>query len=199
MAVNQKLYKLIVFNRIQMNSNEYNILRLLNDSRKPLFFRKISKESKVSIGGTQQVLKDYSSFIDKEKEGRNTYYFFKDNLETEYLRMIIEIKKTQEFISKNKIFKEFFKYFLENDILALVFGSYAKENINKKSDLDLLVLSDKKIPEHLCPKELHLVKMSGKEFKKACKNKETLIKEIVDSHIIINGFGYFTNWFNKNE
>ncbi|MBN1377591.1 nucleotidyltransferase domain-containing protein [Candidatus Woesearchaeota archaeon] len=182
-----------------MNLNEYKILKLLNDSRKPLFFRKISRESKVSIGGTQQVLKDYSFFIDKKEEGRNTYYFLKDNPETKYLRMMIEIKKTQEFLSKNKLLKEFFQYFLKNNIHALVFGSYAKENINKKSDLDLLVLSDKKVPEHLCPKELHLVKMSRKEFEKACKNKETLIKEIIDSHIIINGFNYFTNWFNKNE
>ena len=59
-----------------MNSNEYNILKCMYESKKALFFREIAKVTKTSIGGTQQVLKKYSEFIDKMDEGKNTYYWW---------------------------------------------------------------------------------------------------------------------------
>ncbi len=51
----------------------------MNQVKKPVFFRELSKKSGVSIGGTQQVLKNYSGFIEKKIEGRNVYYSFKED------------------------------------------------------------------------------------------------------------------------
>ena len=59
----------------------------------------------MSIGGTQQVLKDYSRFIDKNIEGRNTYYSLKKNLDSFYLKLLIEIRRAQMFIEHNKVEK----------------------------------------------------------------------------------------------
>ena len=176
-----------------MNLNEYRVLELMNRLGKPVFFRELSKKSRVSIGGTQQVLKDYSNFIEKKKEGKNTYYFFKKNLETLYLARIIELRKVQFFIKANPRFREFFSYFVKNNIPCLIFGSYAKGKFNKNSDIDMLILSSGKIPEHLCPVKVHLICLTKNQLESALGKKEILIKEIMDNHIIVNGGDYFTN------
>ncbi len=181
-----------------MNLNEYKVLEVMNRINKPIFFRDLAKKSGVSIGGTQQVLKNYFKFIDKNVEGRNTYYSLKENLESFYLKLLIEIRKSQIFIENNSKFREFFSYFVKNNILALVFGSYAKGKFSKTSDVDILVLSKNKIPEHLCPVEVHLISLTKSQFEKAVKKKEVLIKEIRNNHIIINGRNYFVNIL-KNE
>ena len=198
-----------------MNLNEYKVLKLLS---KPIFFRELSKKSGVSIGGTQQVLKNYSGFIEKKTEGKNTYYSLKKNLETLYLKKIIELQKAQIFLKNNPRFKELFNYFVKNNIYCLVFGSYAKGSFNKGSDVDVLVLGvkknflkiedrnslgfptskknsvgNKKFPEHLCPVKVHSVCLAKSQFETASKKKETLINEIINNHIIINGVDYFTN------
>ncbi|MBU4501385.1 MAG: nucleotidyltransferase domain-containing protein [Nanoarchaeota archaeon] len=180
-----------------MNLNEYKVLEIMNKSRKPVFFRELCKKASVSIGGTQQVLKDYSNFIDKKAEGRNTYYSLKENLETLYLKRIIEIKKVQVFIGKNPRFKEFFDYFVKNNIDCLVFGSYAKGMFSKISDIDILALSLKNILEHLCPVRVHAVSLTKSQFESALKKSETLINEISYNHIIINGVDYFTNMLGR--
>ena len=176
-----------------MNLNEYKVLEVINKVDDPIFFRDLSKKSGVSIGGTQQVLKNYSKFVNKNIEGRNTYYSLKENLESFYLKLLIEIRKAQIFIECNYKFREFFSYFVKNNIPVLVFGSYAKGKFSKTSDIDILVLSKNKIPEYLCPVDIHLISLTKSQFETAVKKKEILVKEIKNNHIIINGVGYFVN------
>lgn len=182
-----------------MNRNEYNILKVLNSQGQPVFFRDLSKKSAVSIGGVQQVLKDYSEFIDKKIEGRNTYYFFKDTLDVFYLKKIFELEKAKVFIKENPRFRELFKFFIINDIYCIIFGSYAKEKFSKNSDIDILILSTKKVPEHISPVKLHEVHLTKSQFESALKKKESLIKEIRDNHIIINGVDYFMNLLRRTN
>lgn len=181
-----------------MNLNEYKVLEVMNRIDKPIFFRDLVKKSNVSIGGTQQVLKNYSKFLNKKIDGRNTYYSLKENLISFYLKSLIEIRKTQIFIETNPQFGEFFNYFVKKNIPSLVFGSYAKNKFSKISDIDILVLSKNKIPEYLCSVEIHLISLTKSQFEKAIKNKEVLIKEIKDNHLIISDVNYFVNIL-KNE
>jgi hypothetical protein len=176
-----------------MNSNEYNVLGVLYKAKRPLFFREISKLSKVSIGGTQQVLKDYSSYVNKRKEGRNTYYSLKQGIATFYLKVLIEAYRSQIFIFNNSLFNDLFSFLIKNNMPSLIFGSYAKGINNKDSDLDLLVLSKKKIPDHICPVELHRIDLTRSQFEKAAKDDEALIKEIRKDHIFVNKLDYFIN------
>ena len=182
-----------------MNLNEYNVLKVLNNSKQGVFFRELSKMSGVSIGGTQQVLKNYSGFVDKVIKGRNTYYFLKKDVRTFYLRKIIELMISQNFLSINPLFSDFFGYFIKKDIPCLVFGGYAKGRFTKNSDVDLLVLSSAKIPEYLCPVEVHAITLSKSQIETAVRKKETLIKEIINNRIIINGVDYFMRWLNEKD
>jgi predicted nucleotidyltransferase len=180
-----------------MNLNEYKILNLILRENRPLFFREISKLSGVSIGGTQSVLNAYSEFFIKEERGKNVYYLFKKDLLTKYLKKKIEIEKTILFLKKNKILKEFFNKVLSEKISCLVFGSYAKDDSNKKSDLDLVVLGDKNLPEHLSSVDLHVVRLSKKEFKKMFAKRETLSIEVLKNHVLINDFEFFMEVFEE--
>ncbi len=108
---------------------------------------------------------------------------------------IIHLKKTLLFLEKNKKFKEFFNLFVKNNIDALIFGSYAKGESGKRSDIDVLILSSEEIQEHLCPVKIHAISLTKKQFESAFKKNEIIIKEIIDNHIVINGVDYFTNMF----
>lgn len=190
------LNKFCELKRIQMNSNEYKILELLNKERGPLFFREISKKANVSIGGTQKVLKDYAEFLNKEINGKNTYYSLKDNLISEYLKKILENKKCIEFIKKNKKLNEFISRLVKDTSLCLVFGSYARGQNTSNSDFDLIIITSKEIPEHLCPVKLHIVKLDKKSFEEMLK-KDALGLEIIKDHIVFKGLDYFMEVVNK--
>lgn len=164
-----------------------------------MFFREISRKSKVSIGGCQKVLKDFNKYLIKKPEGKNTYYCLKDNIETNYLRLLIEIYKTKYFLKNNPLFKEFFNYFVENNVLCLVFGSYAKNTFDSNSDIDILVISPEKTPQYLCPVKLHKISLTKKQFQKSVKNNESLIKEIKKDFVVVNGFEYFERILNTKD
>lgn len=174
-----------------MNLNEYTILKLISEAERPLFFREISKLSKVSIGGTQKVLERYKDYLNKKVEGRNTYFSIKKNILGDCLIKQVKLEKLIYFLKKYPKFKEFFNYLIEEEVNCLVFGSYAKLNPSKDSDLDLLVVSNRKLKEHLCPGELHLISLSESDFKKGLKNREAVLLEIINNHIIIRGFDFF--------
>lgn len=185
-----------------MNYNEYKVLDLIERNKESLFFREISKKSGVSIGGTQKVLQNYSNFIDKKSRGRNTYYFFKKDLKTKYLRKEIEVQRALEFLKKYPKFERFIEEMLKKEVNFLIFGSYSKlENeTNKKGDLDILILSDKsslKVPEHVSPKEVHVIKMKKESFRNSLEKEEHLVKEILNNHIIFRGFDFFMEVFDK--
>jgi len=174
-----------------MNSNEYKVLKTIYESDKSLFFRAICKKANISIGGAQQVFKDYKDFIIKKRDGKNTYYTLKNNLNGFYLKSMIELKKTQRFLEKNALLEEFLAYLVKNNIPALIFGSYAKGNPSKNSDLDILILSKKDIPKHLCPVDIHPIIMTTKQYEKSIGEKIPLILEIKENHILISYIDYF--------
>jgi len=61
--------------------------------------------------------------------------------------------------------------------------------------LDLLILSkdEQKLPFHLLPYKIHQVNLSEESLKKALNEKETLIKEIEENHIILNNPSSYVN------
>ncbi len=182
-----------------MNLNEYNILNLFDRENQPLFFREISKKAGVSIGGTQNVLKEYSNFFEKKVKGRNTYYSIKKDINNFYFKKLIGVERVIKFIEKNDKLKEFVGKLIELEISCLIFGSYASFSNKKDSDLDLFVLGDKKLPEHLCPVDLHIIRASKKEFEISVKLRDDLSREIIRNNVIIFGSDYFLEVFRKNE
>jgi len=100
------------------------------------------------------------------------------------------------FLEEYPEFKIFFKSVLSNSPIIL-FGSFAKFNAYKDSDIDLLIITNKEdiINTELLPNPPHIIEMNEKTFFKALNKHEELIKEIQENHIIINNHSFFVNAF----
>lgn len=121
--------------------------------------------------------------VDFKKEGKNKKYFLKETLEANTYLFITEHYKILKILQQPKlrrIIKEIQKK-TKNELIIL-FGSYAKGNYKKESDIDIFIeTNDKKLKEEIKKiNEKISVKIGFLE-----KNN-LLTKEIEKNHIIIN-------------
>lgn len=114
----------------------------------------------------------------------------------------IETQKLEKFYSENTEMKIILEDFLEqiknNELVNVtVFGSVAKENYTKESDIDTLIITNKKRDFAKEIKNIHaeygrelsIVNLTKKELKE--KKSEPLIKEIIKDHLVLFGYEYF--------
>lgn len=160
------------------------------------YLRQISKLTKLPLKTCQNTLLELEKnrILKGKIEGKNKYFTLNlDNIQTKSSLLHTEIHKMDSFLEKYPTFKTFLKE-LNTNILILVFGSFAKGTANKESDLDLLIVSEKEeLPVHLLPYKIHPINLAENSFIKAIKEKETLIKEIEENHIILNNHSSYVN------
>ena len=177
-------------------NKELDIINLYTGNYRGRFYlREISKLAKLPLKTCQNILKS----LEKEKilksklEGKNKYFSLNlENIHTKSYLLQAEIYKLDNFLKNYPQFKIFLKL-LNTNISIIIFGSFAKLKAEKESDLDLIILSKKKqeLPLHLLPHKIHNIELSEDSFKKALNEKEALIKEIEENHIILNNpFSY---------
>ena len=119
-----------------------------------------------------------------------------ENVELLDFLSIAEIMKKIRFIERIP-FKQFFKM-LELDEglnMIILFGSYARGNNSKNSDLDLFIVSNKgsrePLPSYLLPIKMHDISMTKEMFLENLNAGNEVIKEIIKNHIIIKGTDRF--------
>jgi predicted nucleotidyltransferase len=113
-----------------------------------------------------------------------------------------EVNKKENFYKKNKQIKLILEDFLnlvisEKLAFIVLFGSYAKETATKESDIDILIVADKKLEIAKIIRNIHAkygkeivsVLMSPKEFDE--QKEKPVIKEIIKYHYILYGFERF--------
>ena len=161
------------------------------------YLRQISKLANLPLKTCQNVV----GVLEKEKivkskvEGKNKYFSLNlDNIQTKSYLLQAEIYTADKFLKKHPSFKTFLKS-VHTSASLIVFGSYAKSTAGKDSDIDMLVLSDKKqdLPFHLLPYETHLLTMEEETFKNVLEKKEGIAKEIEENHVILNNPSYYVN------
>ncbi len=169
----------------------------LNEYKARFYLREITKLSGLSLKTTQNVL----SVLEKNKiligktEGKNKYFSLNlENIDTKHYLLHAEIFKTEDFLRRYAPLKSFLKM-LSSNIPLVVFGSFSRLSAGKDSDIDLLMIADKKdkIPEYLIPYSLHKIILSEKAFLKGLREKETLIMEIVKNHKVLNNHSFLVN------
>lgn len=167
------------------------------DYKEKFYLRQIAKLTKLPLKTCQNIL----SNLEKEKilkskiEGKNKYFSLNlDNIQTKSHLLQAEIQKLDNFLNHYTEFKTLLKS-IHINIPIIIFGSFAKFNADKNSDLDLLVLlkEEQKFPHHLLPYKIHQINLSENSFKKALIEKETIIKEIEENHIILNNPSSYVN------
>ncbi len=182
----------------QNGNRELNVISLYTGNYNSRFYlRQISRLVKIPVKTCQTTL----ASLEKERilkgkiEGKNKYFSLNlDNIQTKSYLLKAEIQKTENFLEKYPEFKTFLKSVNTNSTL-IVFGSFARFKAGKNSDLDLFIISGKKsnLPFHLLPYEIHQNRLSEESFKKTIIEKEPLIKEIEENHIILNNPSSYVN------
>jgi len=179
-------------------NKELDVISLYSEDYKSKFYlRQISKLAKLPLKTCQNILVDLEKerILKSKIEGKNKYFSLNlDNISVKSYLLKAEIHKTDLFLEKYSEFKTFLKS-INTNALVIIFGSFAKLKAGKDSDLDLFIVSNKeeKLPFHLLPHKVHQNSLKEKSFKKAIVEKETLIKEIEENHIILNNHSSYVN------
>ena len=181
-----------------MNEKEFKVINALYEN-KSLYLREIAKKTALPYGTVQKILERNKEIIESREEGKNKYFSLKNILENKYLIQQLEIEKTKLFIKKNTKLVPFWQKLSEENLPILIFGSFAKNNQDKNSDIDLLIISEIeiKLPSHLTTHKLHSITLKSEKIKQL--KIESLFKEIKTNHIILSGFEFFLQEVLKNE
>lgn len=175
-----------------------NIQAILNefsdDYHKRIYGRDVAKKTRMN----QKTVSNILNRLEKENilkfsiEGKNKYYFLNDfNTQIREVIKLIEIGRKMSFLEKNKKIRDLFEKLEKrtNNVL-IVFGSYAKNTNNEKSDLDLFVFGktdEIEDLEDLYKIKINIIKSSREKFNK----EEPLIKEVIKNHVILKGMEEF--------
>jgi predicted nucleotidyltransferase len=188
-----------------INQTTLKILGLyLDDYKKSLHLREISRETKTDVKAIQLQLKKlekinvFSSVI----RGRNKdYHLNLDNVTTKYYLVMAEIFVSIIYLKRNFLIKKIVEE-IENKIHypLILFGSFAKGTYTKESDVDIFVISDKKIntsiiieATNMVGRKISLKSTSRQQFLGGLQNNDPLIKEIVSNHVILKGADEFSD------
>ena len=185
---------------------EYNInqttLKILslyrNNYKVSLHLREIARETNVDVKAIQLQLKKLEkiNIILGTTKGRNKEYNLNlNNYTTKYYMILAETFASINYLSKNFEIKKLVSE-IEDHMgnTAILFGSYAKEETTRESDIDILVITDKK-PDinavreagRLIDREISVKSTTEEQFLKGLMNGDPLIREIAANHIILKG------------
>lgn len=175
--------------------------------RKRYHLREISKLSSIPLKTTSRTLEELEKegVIKSKRDGRHKYFELNlDNIKTKFFIQETEIYRTFIFLEKYPVFKSFLKEIKLIDCSIVVYGSFANLTASKNSDLDILVISDKKIelPNYILPYNIHKIVLSKKVFLTGLEKEEPLLREILSNHIILYNHSLFVDmmwWYHGKK
>jgi predicted nucleotidyltransferase len=163
----------------------YEVLLLL--LKKEIHQRGLKKELKTSLTRIQSVLKELRNLniVDYKKEGKNHVYFIKKNLVSKALILNAENYKLIKVLAKNPELEPIFQDIIKKSKakLILLFGSYAKGNARRDSDIDIYIETTNQNVKENVETIYDLISVKIGSF----NPDDLLIKEIIKNHAIIKG------------
>ena len=146
---------------------------------------------------SSRILKELyvKNVIEFEKKGRNKVYHIKNTEEARNYLVMAEIYKLNQRITKYPVLRKIAKEIQNNSNvnIALLFGSYAKDKIREKSDIDIFIKTDDKTIK----KEIQKIN-TRISVKTGDLNDNPLAREIKNDHVIIKGAEeYYDKYFFK--
>ena len=179
-----------------MSQNNYNTLIIENLLKSSNHVRGIAEDIGTNQTTVSRKLQELhkANIVDYRYEGKNKVYFLKRSLEAKQYACIAELQKAIRIINNHpfmrKIFEELRKN--ENIHLAILFGSYAKGNPDRNSDIDIYIeTTDPNLKKQAERIDSRIRAKIGKFDK-----DNILIKEIQKSHVIIKGV---EEYYEKNS
>jgi len=127
------------------------------------------------------------SILTTHTQGKNKLFHFNNQPLTFHFLCSIEHQRTIRFYQKHPTIKQLLTKVPQEGILIL-FGSYAKEEQNENSDIDLLHINQKKVDFSEVTRK-YSVNIDLKHYK--TYTNDPLIREVIKNHIVINGIETF--------
>lgn len=181
---------------------EYSIMELSKKLKRP--YVKIHKSIK-------RLVKE--NLINETIKGKSHYCSvnYKPNLN---VVCFINSQRAKEFLEKNRDIKVIVSSIIESmkfpNYSLVLFGSYAKGNADKHSDIDLAIITSSEDREkaervvnsvkRLSPKEIHFLEFNYNDFIEMLSSKEFNVgKEIVKNNIVFKGCEQFYDCMRLSE
>jgi predicted nucleotidyltransferase len=189
-----------------MYINKYNQFKLLSlftsDYSARFYLRQISSLSGLSLKNTQDILAELEKnhILKSQIDGKNKYFSVNFDNPSAKLQIIqTEVYKTINFFDKYPLLKPFMKS-VNSDTPIIVFGSFARLQADKNSDIDLLIVSAQKnkLLLAIIPYEVHEIYISERNLDSSVKSGEALIKEIQKHHVVLNNHSFYVSMMWKN-
>lgn len=185
--------------------NKLKIIKILDENRNGLHIREISRRIKTGLPNVKRYLDilEKEKVIKKEKKANliNIFLMYKQE-SFHYLKQI----HSESFLSLPKnvqlAVNDFLKELDEKPLISLIFGSYAKGNYIRDSDLDIFLVFQEvktKSVEETAKKikmrtntKINPVYLNYTQFKKDFLDKNNnFANEIRNKIILINGIEYY--------
>ena len=178
----QKDYKFEIVNMLLKKNNHVRSLAKKLGTNHTTISRKIKELSELNI-------------VDYKQEGKNKVYFIKKNPEAKAFIFMTENYKLNQILKKHPYIRKIIEKIQGNKKirLAIIFGSYARGEETKKSDIDIYTETmDRKIK-----KDLEMIDSKVNVKIGQYDRKNLLIKEMEKNHVIVKGVEkYYEKIFN---
>lgn len=189
--------------KYNINQTTLKILGLYsNDYSKSLHLREIARETRVDVKAIQLQLKrlEKLNVLSSTLKGRNKEYGLNfNNSITKYFMIMGETFASINYLRKNflikKVADEIGKQ-IEGTIV--LFGSFAKGQTTRESDIDLFVIDGKKPDSsafretgNIVGRTISVKSASRRLFMQGLRENDPLISEVVSGHIILKGVDDF--------
>jgi len=188
-----------------LKSGYYKIMRLFyNNKTAKLHLREIARRSKLHEPSTTKFLSslEQDKILKSEKDGNLKKFSIRKNNVSYFIFEMFDIEKLDKLPDiRRKSIHCYLEALPEKPIFAILFGSTAKETYNESSDVDILIVANKKIDVKMAEKEadaLAGIKISSFQIDYRHFLKELRLKEdkVVQSAVntgypIINNVAYY--------
>lgn len=177
-----------------MDNERLNILRLLIENQEKTFsIRQIGIRRKINYKSAYTSLKDLAKegVVSLKKQGNTTIcsfdrHFNDSVFEVEYARLKELLKNKNFLVLYNRLAS------VNSQFILLLFGSYARGEETKNSDIDLLLISDNPKPAEMqismIPLDIHLTRITYDNFRSMLRSKEfTVVSEAIKHNILLFG------------
>ncbi|MBI4159423.1 nucleotidyltransferase domain-containing protein [Candidatus Woesearchaeota archaeon] len=143
------MYKIIHKMYNLLNKGKEKILECFYRNRKELYFSEILRETKLTPNTTLKHLNNLKDLIISTKTKGNTFYKIDNkNLQVFSVFSYFDYKRFNELDNiRKRAISEFIENLNVKPLIILIFGSTAKKTYTKKSDIDILLIYNKKEEE----------------------------------------------------
>jgi predicted nucleotidyltransferase len=191
--------------KYHINQTTLKILSLFRSNYKTsLYLREIAREIQVDAKAVSLQLNrlEKTNILTSIQKGKNKEYSLNlGNYLTLYYIVLAEDFVTIEYLDRNFEVKKLVSETTDKlGKIAMLFGSFAKGNMTQESDIDILIIDDKK-PNlsvfkevgSLLSREISIKCMSEEQFSNGLANKDPLTLEVAVNHIILKGIDNVCN------